>query len=57
MSSLWVSLNHDGHGDVVVIGHIFSLISGTVKDGVEGIITNNLSEALKGNRFDGIKSV
>jgi len=57
VSFFWVSLNHNSHGDVVVIGHIFGLLSGSVKDRVEGIITNNLSEALKSNRLDGIKVV
>ena len=57
VSLFWVSLDHDSHGNVVVIGHIFGLLSGSVKDGVEGVITNNLSEALKSDRLDGIKVV
>lgn len=57
MSGLWVSLNHNSHGDVVVIRHILGLISVSLKDGVEGIITNNLSEALEGNRLDGVEAV
>jgi len=57
VSGLWVSLNHNSHGDVVVIRHILGLISVSLKDGVEGIITNNLSEALEGNRLDGVEAV
>ena len=57
VSLFWVSLDHDSHGNVVVIGHIFGLLSSSVKDGVEGVITNNLSEALKSDRLDGIKVV
>lgn len=57
MSGLWVSLNHNSHGDVVVIRHILGLISVSLEDGVEGIITNNLSEALEGNGLDGVEVV
>ena len=57
MSGLWVSLNHNSHGDVVVIRHILGLISVSLEDGVEGIVTNNLSEALEGNGLDGIEVV
>ena len=57
MGLLWVSLDHDSHGDVVVIGHVLGLLSGSVKDGVEGIVTNNLSEALKGNGLNGVKAI
>jgi len=57
VSGLWVSLNHNSHGDVVVIRHILGLISVSLEDGVEGIITNNLSEALEGNRLDGVEAV
>jgi len=57
VSSLWVSLDHDGHGDVVVIRHILGLLSVSVKDGVEGVVTNNLSEGLEGNGLDGVKVV
>jgi len=63
ISSWWnvglfrISLDHNGHGDVVVIGHIFGLLSSSIEDRVEGVVTNNLSEALKSNRLDGIKVV
>ena len=54
---LWVSLDHDGHGDVVVVGHILGLLSGSVEDGVEGVVTNNLSEGFEGNGLNGVKTV
>ena len=57
MSLLWVSLDHDGHGDVVVVGHILGLLSGSVEDGVEGVVTNNLSEGFEGNGLNGVKTV
>ena len=54
---LWDSLNHDGKGDVVVVGDILGLISGSLKDGVEGVVANNLSEGLEGNGFDSIEGI
>ena len=36
---------------------IFLLISISLKDGVEGVITNDLSETLKSNRLDVIEIV
>ena len=57
VGSFWVSLDHDSHGDVVVVGHVLGLLSGSVEDGVEGIVTNNLSEALEGNGLDGVEAV
>ena len=54
---LWVSLDHDGHGDVVVVGHVLGLLSGSVEDGVEGVVTNNLSEGFEGDGLDGVKTI
>ena len=54
---LWDSLDHDGKGDVVVIRDIFLLISGSVKDGVEGVVSDNLSEGLEGNGLNNILRV
>ena len=56
-SGLWDSLNHDGKGDVVVVGDILLLISGSLKDGVEGVVANNLSEGLEGNGLNDILRV
>ena len=54
---LWDSLDHDSKGDVVVVGDILLLISGSLKDGVEGIVANNLSEGLEGNGLNDILRV
>jgi len=54
---LWDSLDHDGKGDVVVIRDIFLLISGSLQDGVEGVVSDDLSEGLEGNRLNDILRV
>jgi hypothetical protein len=54
---LWDSLNHNGEGDVVVIRDVFSLISGSLQDRVEGVVTNNLSERLEGDGLNDILRV
>jgi len=57
-SSLWWdSLDHHGDSDVVVIGNILLLVSVSLQDGVEGVVTNNLSETLKSDGFNGIEVV
>ena len=53
----WLSLDHHGDGDVVVVGGVLGLSSGLLSDGLESIITNNLSERLQGNRADGIEGI
>ena len=54
---LWDSLDHHADSDVVVIRWIFLLISVLLQDGVEGIISNNLSETLESNRFNSIEVI
>ena len=54
---LWDSLDHHGDSDVVVVGEILGLISVLLEDGVEGIVTNDLSERLESNGLDVIKGV
>jgi len=54
---LWNSLDHNGKSNVVVVGDILLLISGSVKDGVESVITNNLSERLEGNGLNNVLRV
>ena len=54
---LWDSLDHHTNSDVVVVRWILLLISILLQDGVEGIISNNLSETLESNRFDSVKVV
>jgi hypothetical protein len=54
---LWDSLDHHGHGDVVVVRDILLLVSGSLKDGVEGIVSDDLSERLQGNGLNDILRV
>ena len=53
----WDSLDHDGKGDVVVIGDILLLISGSSKDRGEGVVADNLSEGLEGNGLNNILGI
>ena len=55
--SLWDSLDHDGKGHVVVVGDVLLLISGSFKDRVKGVISNNLSERLEGDGLNNILGV
>jgi len=48
------SSDHHGDGDVIVIIGILDLIPVLAEDGSKGIITNNLSESLKGNGVNDI---
>ena len=57
-SSSWLSwLSHDEHrdGNVVVFVNILGLGSRSFSNGIEGIVSNNLSEGLEGHRLDVIK--
>jgi len=54
---LWDSLDHDGKGNVVVVGDILLLISGSVQDGVEGVVSNNLSEGLESDGLNNIVGI
>ena len=54
---LWDSSDHHADGNVVVVRHVFLLVSVTNSDRVEGVITNNLSETLESNRLDVIEIV
>ena len=56
-NGLWDSLDHHGDGNVVVVSNVLLLISVLLEDGVEGVITNNLSETLESDRLNGVKSV
>ena len=40
-----------------MVGDILLLISGSLEDGVEGVVTNNLSERLEGNGLNGVLNV
>jgi len=43
---VWGSLDHHGDGDVVVVGWVLLLVSIVLSDGVEGVVTNDLSKGL-----------
>ena len=53
----WFSLNHHGNCDIVVIRWVLDFVSILLSNGLEGIITNNLSERFKGDGVDFIKGV
>jgi hypothetical protein len=53
----WLSLDHHGNGDVVVVGGVLGFSSGLLSDRLESVITNNLSERLEGNGVNGIEGV
>ena len=56
-STLCDSLDHHGKGDVGVIGDVLLLISSSLEDGVEGVISNNLSEGLESHGLNNILRV
>ena len=43
----WLSLDHHGNGDIVVIRWVLDFVSILLSDGLEGVVTNDLSECLK----------
>ena len=53
----WLSLDHHGDGNVVVVGGVLGLGSVLLSDGLEGIVTNDLSEGLEGDGVDFIESI
>jgi len=54
---LWDSSDHHADGNVVVVRLIFLLISILLEDGVEGVVSDDLSETFEGNRFDVVEVV
>lgn len=50
-------MDHHGYGDVVVIIKIFGLVSILLKDRVEGVVTDDLSEGFESDRLNGIESI
>jgi len=46
--------NHHGDGDVIMVIRVLNLISIFSEDGSEGVVTNNLSESLEGDRVNDI---
>jgi len=53
----WLSLDHHGDGNVVVVRGVLGLRSVLLSDGLEGVITNNLSERLEGDGVNAIEGV
>jgi hypothetical protein len=54
---LWDSSDHHADGNVVVVRLIFLLISILLEDGVEGVVSDDLSETFEGNRLDVVEVV
>jgi len=54
---LWDSSDHHADGNIVVVRLIFLLISILLEDGVEGVVSDDLSETFEGNRFDVVEVV
>jgi len=52
---LWLSHDEHGDGDVVVLVDVLGLASGSLSNGIEGIVTNNLSEGLESHGLDVIE--
>ena len=50
--SSWLSHDEHGDGNVVVFVDVLGLASGSLSDGIKGIVTDNLSEGLEGHRLD-----
>jgi len=53
----WDSSDHHADGNIVVVRLVFLLISVFLQDGVEGVVTDDLSETFEGNRFDVVEIV
>jgi len=56
-NGLWISLDHHGHGHIVVISWIFLFGSVLLQDGVEGVVTDDLSECLQSDGLDVVKFI
>jgi len=54
---LWDSSDHHADGNVVVVRLIFFLISVLLEDGVEGVVSDDLSETFEGNRLNVVEVV
>jgi len=57
LSFLWVSLDHHGNSNIVVISWVLGLGSILLENGIESIVTNNFSESLKSNWLDVIQFI
>ena len=53
----WLSLHHHGNCDVVVVRWVLNFSSVLLSDGLEGVISYDLSECLEGNAVNNIKGI
>ena len=53
----WFSLNHHGYGNIVVIRWVLDLVSILLSDGLESVVSDDLSEGLKSDAVNDIESV
>ena len=53
----WLSLNHHGDGNVVVVGWILNFSSISFSNGLKGVVSNDLSEGLEGNAVNNIERI
>ena len=53
----WLSLDHHGNGNIVVVGWILDLVSILLSDGLESVVSDDLSEGLKSDAVNDIESV
>ena len=50
-------MDHHGYGNIVVVSGVFALVSISSSDRFKGVVADNLSESLEGNRLNGIELV
>ena len=53
----WLSSDHHGDSDVVVVGGILGLVSVLSSDGLKGVVADDLSEGLQSNAVNDIESI
>ena len=53
----WLSLDHHGDGNVVVVRGVLGLVSLLSSDGLESVVSDNLSEGLEGHTLDLIQAI
>ena len=45
----WFSLDHHGHGNIVIVGWVLDFVSILLSNRLEGVISDDLSESLQGD--------
>ena len=51
------SLDHHGYGNIVVVSGVFALVSISSSDRFKGVVADNLSESLEGNRLNSVELI